>query len=100
VDGGATPVPVSVTSCGLPFALSGIEIVTGEVTLGIRSKRHVDRACCTGWKARSTRIGLGERECSSNSNNVELCRAGVAQRDGVPGTDSADKLIAERNTGD
>jgi hypothetical protein len=74
--------------------------VTGKVTLGSRIKRHIDRTCCTGRKARTTRIALGKRDCHSNPNNAESCRTSVAQRDGVPSAGCVDNLIAERNAGD
>jgi hypothetical protein len=69
--------------------------VTAKVTLRSGSKRHVDRACRTGCKVRTTGIGLGERQCHINA--MESCRTSVAQRDGLPGADCIDNLIAERN---
>src|ERR1700732_1467623 len=82
------------------FSVVGNGNVTGKVTLGGRSKCHDDRTCGTGRKARTTRTGLGKRECHSNPNNAEFCRTSVAQRDDLPSAGCADNLIAERNAGD
>ena len=82
------------------FGVVGNGNVTGKVALGRRVKRHGDRACCTGRKARTTRTGLGKRECHSHPSNAEFCRTCIAQRDDLPGAGYADNLIAERNAGD
>lgn len=100
MGGGATPVPVSVTACGLPFALSVIEtLLVKSLSISGANVTLMVHDALAG-RLGSTRIGLGERERCSNANNVKLCRAGVAQRDDLPGADSADRLVAERNSGD
>jgi hypothetical protein len=74
-ESGVTPVPVSVTSCGLVAApsLKVSAPVTAPAILGIES--HVDGATAVGGERTGTVVGLGKISAGRDRGDAEGARS-------------------------